>query len=78
MATIPAESVEVGSMATALGICMGLSEILGGALSPFLAGYAAERIGLQAPLWLLFGVALVSGLLALGLRETAPGICRRP
>jgi MFS transporter, ACS family, hexuronate transporter len=78
MATIPAESVEVGSMATALGICMGLSEILGGALSPFLAGYAADRIGLQAPLWLLFGVALVSGLLALGLRETAPGICRRP
>lgn len=72
MATIPAESVASQSMATALGVCMGVGEILGGALSPFIAGYAADRVGLQAPLWLLFGVALLSGLVALGLRETAP------
>jgi predicted MFS family arabinose efflux permease len=72
MSTIPAESVPVGSMATALGICMGVGEILGGALSPFVAGYAADRVGLQAPLWILAGCGLISGLLALGLRETAP------
>jgi fucose permease len=59
-------------MATALGICMGVGEILGGALSPFIAGYAADRVGLQAPLWLLCGAAGLSGLLSLGLRETAP------
>ena len=72
MSTIPAESVASGSMATALGICMGVGEILGGALSPFIAGYAADRVGLQAPLWLLCGAAGLSGLLSLGLRETAP------
>ncbi|HTV80313.1 MAG TPA: MFS transporter [Steroidobacteraceae bacterium] len=72
MSTIPAESVPQHRLATALGICMGVGEILGGALSPFLAGFAADRVGLQAPLWLLFGVALLSGLLSLGLRETAP------
>jgi MFS family permease len=65
-------------MATALGICMGAGEILGGALSPFIAGYAADRVGLQAPLWLLFGVALLSGLLSLGLRETAPRLAQHP
>ena len=77
MATIPAESVGARSMATALGICMGVGEILGGALSPFLAGYAADRVGLQAPLWLLFGAAVLSALLALGLRETAPRVLAR-
>jgi ACS family hexuronate transporter-like MFS transporter len=78
MATIPSESVPAHSMATALGICMGAGEILGGALSPFIAGYAADRVGLQAPLWLLFGVALLSGLLSLGLRETAPRLAQHP
>ena len=77
MSTIPAESVPSHSLATALGICMGVGEILGGALSPFLAGYAADRVGLQAPLWLLFGAALLSGLLSLGLRETAPRLSGR-
>jgi MFS transporter, ACS family, hexuronate transporter len=77
MATIPAESVGTANLATALGVCMGVGEILGGALSPFLAGYAADRVGLQAPLWLLFGAALVSGLLSFGLRETAPRVVAR-
>ena len=72
MATIPSESVAALHVASALGICMGTGEILGGVLSPFIAGYAADRVGLQAPLWILFGLALVAGLLALGLRETAP------
>ncbi len=74
MATIPAESVGSRHMASALGICMGMSEMLGGVLSPFIAGYAADRVGLQAPLWLLFGVALVAAMVALGLRETAPRV----
>ncbi len=77
MATVPAESVGAGQMASALGICMGVGEILGGVLSPFIAGYAADRVGLQAPLWILFGLALASGILALGLRETAPRVLAR-
>ncbi len=74
MATIPSESVSPTLVGSALGLCMGVSEILGGVLSPLLAGYAADRIGLHAPLWMLFGLALGAGLLALGLRETAPRI----
>lgn len=72
MATVPAESVDARCIGSALGICMGGSEILGGVLAPLLGGYAADRIGLQAPLWGLMLLALVGGVAALGLRETAP------
>ncbi len=74
MATVPAESVRAHHVASALGICMGTGEILGGVLSPAIAGYAADRVGLQAPLWMMLGLALVSALVALGLRETAPRV----
>jgi predicted MFS family arabinose efflux permease len=77
MATVPSESVSAGRIATALGICMGTSEILGGVLAPPIAGYAADRIGLQAPIWMLFGLALVSAVVALGVRETAPRALER-
>ncbi len=72
MATIPSESVDPHLRATALGICMGTGEILGGVLAPSIAGYAADRMGLQAALWIMFGLTLVGAALALGLRETAP------
>lgn len=79
MATIPSESVDPHLRATALGICMGTGEILGGVLAPSIAGYAADRMGLQAPLWGMLGLTLVGAALALGLRETAPRvIARRP
>ncbi len=42
MATVPSESVDPRHTATALGLCMGTGEILGGVLSPFIAGYAAD------------------------------------
>jgi MFS transporter, ACS family, hexuronate transporter len=77
MATIPSESVAPMHVASALGFCMGISEIVGGVLSPFLAGLAADNYGLQAPLWMLFGFALVAVVLALGLRETAPVVVAR-
>ena len=74
MATIPSESVDARHMASALGICMGVGEIVGGVLSPSIAGYLADLVGLQAPLWMMFGLALVAGLVALGIRETAPRV----
>jgi predicted MFS family arabinose efflux permease len=72
MATIPSESVGARQIGSALGICMGASEILGGVLSPLLAGSLADRIGLQAPLYILLAIALSGSVVALGLRETAP------
>jgi len=74
MATVPSESVDARHIASALGICMGTGELIGGVLSPFVAGYAADRVGLQAPLWIMFALALGGGLVALGLRETAPRV----
>jgi len=72
MATIPSESVDPRHTATVLGLCMGTGEVLGGVLSPSIAGYAADQAGLQAPLWIMLGLTIAGGILALGLRETAP------
>lgn len=77
MATVPSESVDRRHIATVLGVCMGTGEIIGGVLSPSIAGYAADLAGLQAPLWIMLGLAVAAGLLALGLRETAPRILMR-
>jgi ACS family hexuronate transporter-like MFS transporter len=77
MATVPAESVAARHMGTALGLCMGGSEILGGVLAPIFSGYFADRYGLQAPLWVLVLLALVGSAASLGLRETAPRVTAR-
>jgi ACS family hexuronate transporter-like MFS transporter len=77
MATIPSESVDPKHQATVLGLCMGTGEVLGGVLGPSIAGMAADRMGLTAPLWIMFGLTLLSALLALGLRETAPRVLSR-
>jgi len=72
MATVPAESVDPRHTATVLGLVMGMGEVLGGVLSPFGAGAAADAWGLEAPLWIMLGLCVVAGVLALGLEETAP------
>jgi ACS family hexuronate transporter-like MFS transporter len=74
MATVPSESVDPQHTATVLGLCMGTGEVLGGVLSPSIAGYAADQSGLQAPLWIMLGLTVAGGFLALGLRETAPRV----
>ncbi len=77
MATVPSESVDPLHAATVMGICMGSCEVLGGVLSPSIAGFAADRAGLAAPLWIMLGITILAGLLALGLRETAPRVLAR-
>ncbi|MGH8220194.1 MAG: MFS transporter, partial [Steroidobacteraceae bacterium] len=77
MATIPSESVAPLMRASALGLCMGSGELVGGVGAPFLAGLAADHSGLQAPLWIMVALAVIGGLLSLGLRETAPRVLAR-
>jgi predicted MFS family arabinose efflux permease len=77
MATVPSESVDPRFAATVLGLCMGTGEVLGGVFAPFVAGFIADRTSLAAPLWLRAGLAIVAGLTALGLRETAPSQLRK-
>jgi len=72
MATVPTESVAPWQVATAMGIVMGIGEILGGVLAPSFAGLLSDRYGLAAPLWLLVALAVMGGIAALFLRETAP------
>ena len=77
MATVPAESVDPRQAATAMGVVMGVGEILGGVLAPSLAGGLSDAYGLQSVLWLLAILAVLGGLTALCLRETAPRLVAR-
>ena len=72
MGTIPSETVGRAHMTTAIALVMGTGEIFGGVLSPALAGWAADVTGLSAPLWIMVGLCITAGLLALALHETAP------
>ncbi len=77
MSAVPSESVDPVQIGTALGLCMGGSEILGGVLAPWISGYAADHVGLQAPLWGLLVFAAIGCMAALGLRETAPVVVQK-
>ena len=72
MGTIPSETIPARYVATSLGLVMGLGEIVGGTTAPTLAGRAADVYGLQAPMFIAAGCALVATVLALFLKETAP------
>ncbi len=72
MGTIPSETIPARYVATAVGLSVGVGEILGGVTGPAMAGWAADRYGLTAPLVIQSGCAVTGALLALALRETAP------
>ncbi len=72
MGTVPSETIPVKYIATTLGIVMGLGELIGGAVTPTLAGMAADTYGLSATLLIEAGLALVCAILAMFLIETAP------
>lgn len=74
MATVPSESVDPRLAATLTGMVMGTAEVLGGVLSPLGAGLAADRWGLAAPLWLMFGLTILAAIAALFLNESAPRV----
>ncbi|QJI29575.1 MFS transporter [Pseudomonas sp. ADAK18] len=77
MATIPAETVPREVMATALGMIMGIGELVGGFVAPTVAGFAADRFGLSIVMWMSCAGALLAAVLSLFLKETAPAVLRR-
>lgn len=77
MATIPAETVPRGALATALGVIMGVGELAGGFLGPLVAGWASDAWGLQAAMFIAAGGAAIVVALSFALRETAPAVLRR-
>lgn len=73
MATIPSETFDQRHHATVLGLAMGSCEVLGGVFGPVVAGALNDITqNHNAFLWLMMGLALVSGFVAMGLKETAP------
>jgi MFS family permease len=82
MATIPSESIDPRAIATALGLIMGVGELVGGFLVPTIAGFAADRFGMPVVMWISAAGAFIPAALSLLLRETAPvklrGTCAVP
>ena len=72
MGTIPSETIPARYVATSLGLTVGIGEILGGVSGPAVAGWAADRYSLAAPMFIQAGCAVAGALLALALKETAP------
>ena len=70
--TIPSESVSPAEVARTLALIIGVGEVFGGVVMPTVAGWAADRWGLQAPLWIVLAVTAATAVLALFLRETLP------
>jgi MFS family permease len=72
IATIPSETVPRQYLAQTLGMVMGIGELVGGFAAPAIAGWSADKFGLQAPFLIAAGAALVAGITAFLLIETAP------
>lgn len=72
MATIPAESINARAIATALGMIMGIGELVGGFLVPTIAGFAADHYGMPVVMWIAGAGAFVPAVLSCFLTETAP------
>lgn len=74
LATIPSESVDGAYGARAIAVVVGISEVIGGCLSPLIAGIAADHVGAEAPFVIGSGAALLGACIALFLKETAPAL----
>ena len=74
MGLVPGETIGHAKAATAMGLVVGIGELSGGFLGPLIGGKLADLYGLQAPLLIQGGMALIAGFVAMGLIETNPRI----
>lgn len=72
MATIPSETVPPHHIATAIGLILAVSTLVGGVASTSIAGWSADRWGLTAPMYIHAGCGAALMLASLYFRETAP------
>lgn len=63
------EAVPPALAATASGVVIAVGELFGGGLAPIVAGFAADRIGIEHVLWLPIAATAVALLLCLQIRE---------
>ncbi len=72
LAIIPGETLPGRYVATAIGMIVAISEVVGGFGAPLVGGWAADQTTLAAPLKLAAASALGATILAFFLKETAP------
>jgi MFS family permease len=77
LATIPSETVPRQFLAQTMGFVMGVGELIGGFAAPAIAGWSADAFGLHAPFLIAAGAALVAGIIAVLLTETAPAVLNK-
>jgi MFS family permease len=70
--TIPSESVGAHRVARTLALIIGVAEIVGGVIMPVISGWAADRYGLDAPMWVVFGATALTVVGSCFLVETRP------
>lgn len=78
MGVIPGETMQRAMAASAMGLVVGVGELLGGTLAPSFAGWLADATSLQAPVFIIGGCAFIGGVLSCFLQETAPGKMQQP
>jgi MFS family permease len=76
-ATIPSETVDERSQATAIGLIIAFGTFVGGLAAPSIAGWSADRWGLESAVLLEAGCAAAAAIACLFLRETAYGVVNR-
>jgi MFS family permease len=69
---IATEAAPLGLISLAAGIVIGIGEIFGGGVAPFIAGAIAQNYGIQFVLYFALGGLLSGALVSLFFRETAP------
>jgi MFS family permease len=77
MVVIPGESAPLHLKATAMGFNAAFGELLGAGAMPVVIGWAADKAGLGILPWVLIGFTVMTILVTLGLRETAPRLVAR-
>jgi sugar phosphate permease len=69
---IPSETVPQKFVPAAIGLVMGIGELVGGVVMPILAGHLADTVSPDAPFIMCSIVAVIGAVVAFALKETAP------
>ena len=72
MSVIPVESVPLQYSGLAIGLTIGIGEFVGGFLNPVVNGALADNFGIQTPLFVAAGAAVIALLFTFFFKETAP------
>ncbi|WP_045520067.1 hypothetical protein [Neobacillus niacini] len=72
MSVISVESVPLQYAGLAIGLTIGIGELIGGFLNPMVNGALADMFGIQTPLYVAAAAGALAFLLCFLYKETAP------